>query len=165
MSLKGNIKSMGVIDLFQWIEINRKTGVLVMAQEKIEKCFCFREGRIIFVSSRKEGERLGEFLSDNGNIDEESMKNALFKSRDIGIPFTLYLIDNRIVPKEFLMVAIEQLAGILFSDMLDWKRGYFEFIEGLPDIVSNGPVHLNTSYLMFETVRKHNEKMKEKDKQ
>lgn len=162
MSLRGNIGSMPVTDLFQWIEINKKTGVLALAQEKVEKCFCFREGKIIFISSKKDGERLGEFLAKNGQVDEEKMKDALFKSQSEGVPFTQYIIEHKIVPREFLIVAISQLAEILFTDMLKWKTGRFEFIDGLPDIVINGPIHLSTSYLVFESVRKLNEKLKGK---
>jgi len=160
MAITGELKSMPITDLFQWIEMNQKTGVLVLAQKKIEKCFCFKEGRIIFVSSKKEGERLGEFLAENGSIDEEKMKEALYRSKDLGVPFTQYLMEHKVVPREFLMVAIEQLAEIIFSDILEWENGKFEFIDGLPDIVVNGPVHINTSFLVFETVRKRDEKRK-----
>lgn len=160
MSVRGDLKSMPVTDLFQFIEMNNKTGVLVLAQKRIEKCFCFQDGRIIFVSSKKKGERLGEFLAKTGNVDEDKMKEALFKSSKENVPFTRCLIDDRVVPKEFLMVAIEELAEIMFTDILDWETGKFEFIDGLPELVVNGPVHINTSYLIFESVRKHDEKLK-----
>jgi hypothetical protein len=157
MSLKGELKSMPITDLFQWIEINKKTGVLALAKKSVEKCFCFRDGRIIFVSSKKKGERLGEFLEKNGQIDEEKLKEALFESKEKKVPFTQYLIDNKIAPKEFLVVSVGQLAEIIFTDALNWGDGKFEFIDGLPDIVSKGPVFLSTSFLVFESVRKRNE--------
>lgn len=162
MSIRGELKSMPITDLFQWIELNKKTGVLALAGEKVEKCFCFQDGKIIFVSSKREGERLGEFLAKNGHIDEEKMKEALFESKATGVPFTQYLIENGVVPKEFLIVTIGQLAEIVFSNLLDWKDGRFEFIDGLPDIVVTGPVHISTSFLVFESVRKHDELLKRK---
>ncbi len=162
MSVTGDLRSKPITDLFQWIEMNNKTGVLVLAQGKIEKCFCFKEGRIIFVSSKKDGERLGEFLSKNGNIDEEKMKVALIESKKEEVPFTQYLIEKNVVPREFLIVALEQLSEIVFSDILDWDAGSYRFIESLPDIVVNGPIHINTSYLVFEAVRKHDERSKGK---
>lgn len=161
--MKGDLKSVPITDLFQWIEMNNKTGVLVLAREKVEKCFCFQDGRIIFVSSKKPGERLGEFLAKNGHIDEEKMKEALFESRGKKMAFTQYLIGNKIVPKEFLIVAVGQLAEIIFMDLLDWTEGRFEFIDGLPDIVAQGPVFLSTSFLVFEAVKKH-ETVKKKDR-
>ncbi|MEE9524733.1 MAG: DUF4388 domain-containing protein [Thermodesulfovibrionales bacterium] len=165
MSVKGELRSKPVTDLFQWIEMNNKTGVLLFAQGKTEKCFCFKEGKIIFVSSKKDGERLGEFLSKNGNIDEEKMKGALIASKKEEVPFTQYIIDNKVVPREFLIVAIEQLSEIIISDILDWETGTYRFIDGLPDIVINGPIHINTSYLVFEAVRKHDERSKDKGAQ
>lgn len=164
MSVRGELKSMPVTDFIQWIEMNKKTGVLSLRRhgEDVEKCFCFKEGRIIFVSSRRAGERLGEFLSRNGHIDEEKMTDALFQSRNEGVSFTHYLVEKRIVPKEFLIVAVTQLAEIVLSDILTWEEGWFEFQEGLPEIVMNGPVFLNTSFLILESVRKHDEMMKRK---
>lgn len=159
MSLKGDLESMQVSDIFQWVEMNKKTGVLTLSHEEVNKCFCFKDGKIIFVSSNKEGERFGEFLAKNSHIDEDRLKDALFKSKEAGVPFTHYLIENKIVPREFLIVAIGQLAEIVFTDILNWKSGLFDFNEGLPDIVLNGPALLNTSYLVFESIRKHDEKM------
>jgi hypothetical protein len=162
MSYEGDLRSRSVTDIFQRIEMDRETGVLLFTLDVIEKCFCFKEGRIIFVSSKKEGERLGEFLAKNGNIDEEKMKEALFASKQEAVPFTQYLVENKIVPREFLMVAIEQLSEIAFSDILDWNDGNYRFIRGLPDLVINGPIHINTSYLIFEAVRKRDERAKER---
>jgi hypothetical protein len=165
MSVKGELRSKPITDLFLWIEMSNKTGVLVLAQGEAEKCFCFKDGKIIFVSSKKDGERLGEFLSKNGNIDEEKMKGALIASKKEELPFTQYLIEKKVVPREFLIVAIEQLSEIIFSDVLDWDAGNYRFIDGLPDIVINGPIHINTSYLVFEAVRKHDERSKGKGTQ
>ncbi len=113
--MKGKLQSMPITEVFQWAEMNEKTGVLVVSKEREEKCFCFQDGKIIFVSSKKEGERLGEFLSGEGNVEEERMKDALLASQKSGIPFTRYLIENGIVPKEFLIVAIQQLAEKIFE--------------------------------------------------
>ena len=162
MSLKGELESMSIADVFQWIEMNRKTGILAVGRRDLEKYFCFRDGKVAFVSSKKEGERLGEYLSKNGQVDEEKMKEALFRSREEGVPFTRYLMDKKIVPREFLMVAISQLAETLFRDILTWEQGVFEFSDGLPDIIANGPVFINTGYVVFESIRKHDESMKGK---
>lgn len=145
---------MPVQNLFQWIEMSAKTGVLVLWKKEIEKCFCFKDGRIIFVSSRKPGERLGEFLSMNDEIAEEKMKEALVKSYEGNKPFTQYLIENEMLTQEFLEVAVKELAEVIFQDLLTWPDGRFEFIDGLPDIVAHGPVFMSTSYLVFKVYKK-----------
>ncbi|PNX52626.1 MAG: hypothetical protein BV458_08620 [Thermoplasmata archaeon M9B2D] len=154
MPRTGSLKNMPVQNLFQWIEMSAKTGVLVLWKEEIEKCFCFKDGRIIFVSSRKEGERLGEFLSMSDEVAEEKMKDALLESNDLKVPFTQYLIENNVVSKEFLEVAVKELAEVIFQDLLTWTDGRFEFFDGLPDIVSQGPVFMSTSYLVFKVYKK-----------
>ena len=162
MSLKGELRSMPIADVFQWIELNRKTGVLAVGPVEPEKYFCFRDGKVAFVSSKKEGERLGEFLSKNSQINEEKLKEALFRSQEEKVPFTRYLMDKKIVPREFLIVAIGQLAEMLLQDILTWEQGLFEFSDGLPEIVENGPIFISTGHVVFESVRKHDESKKDK---
>lgn len=145
---------MPVQNLFQWIEMSAKTGVLVLRKDEVEKCFCFKDGRIIFVSSRKPGERLGEFLSMNDEVAEERMKEALIESYETKKPFTQYLIENELLTQEFLEVAVKELAEVIFQDLMTWQDGRFEFLDGLPDIVAQGPVLMSTSYLVFKVYKK-----------
>jgi hypothetical protein len=60
------------------------------------------------------------------------------------------------------LFAIGQLAEVIFSGIFDWENDWFEFSEGPPEIVNNGPVFLNTGHLVFEAVRKHDKKRKKR---
>lgn len=63
-NVSGEIDIMALPDVMQWAEVNRKTGTLTFKYQGISKMFYFQQGKIIFVSSQKEGERLGEFLQN-----------------------------------------------------------------------------------------------------
>ena len=71
-----------------------------------------------------------------------------------------YLIDHKIVPKEFLVIAIEELAETLLVDVLRWDDGTYEFIEGLPDLVDKEFISISTNYLVFKALQQSNEKMR-----
>lgn len=152
--MRGDIVSCRVADLFRTLERDKRTGVLILISEGAEKCFCFRDGGIIFVSSKKKGERLGEFLATRGHVREEDVKKALYESRDKDVPFTQFLIESRVVKNELLVAAVEELAAAALADVFRWEKGQFEFSDGLPAIVSRGPVFISSRALLSELLRK-----------
>lgn len=152
--MRGDITPRHLADLFRAMEQDRRTGVLILIRDEVEKCFCFKDGGIIFVSSKKRGERLGEFLSTRGRVREEVVKRALYESRDKGIPFTQFLIERGIVESALLVEALEELAAAALADVFGWGKGEFEFTEGLPAIVSRGPVFISSRALLNDLLRK-----------
>jgi len=156
----GKLSIMSLPDIMQWAESNRKTGTLVIRIEGAEKSFYFQEGRLIFVSSQKKGERLGEFLSRHCRLDVEDIKKAIHESRRLGMPFTGYLISERIIDRNRLEQAIMSLAATVFTDALKAGDGTFEFINSVPHIVLNGPIKLNASYVVFESLKQYDEEQR-----
>lgn len=51
MSLRGEIRTMPLPDLFQWLELMRKTGVLALEREEIEQKFYLSDGAIATATS------------------------------------------------------------------------------------------------------------------
>ena len=60
--IKGQLSSLSITDLMQWIDMNKKSGVLFVSSGEYSKCFCFEEGRLLLASAREEGGRFGEFV-------------------------------------------------------------------------------------------------------
>jgi hypothetical protein len=54
-------------------------------------------------------------------------------------------------------VVIQQLAEETIAEVLGWQEGSFEFVEELPRLMLQSPVKLNTSFVVFESVRKYDE--------
>ena len=51
MSLRGEIQTMPLADLFQWLELMQKTGVLKLGSGQIEQQFYFSNGMIATATS------------------------------------------------------------------------------------------------------------------
>jgi putative nucleotidyltransferase with HDIG domain len=152
-AIRGDFTLMSLPDVMQWAETNRKTGTLQIEHMGVLKMFYFQEGKIIFVSSQKEGERIGEFFVRIGSIGPERLKDLMKESRRLGIPFTGYLISEKIIKRKVLEEGISQLVKTALVDALAWDTGTFEFTDELPAVVRNGPVQLNTSFLVFDSVK------------
>jgi hypothetical protein len=149
-SIKGDISVMPTTDLLQWIDLTRKTGTITATYQGTEKKIYVEDGRIVYVSSNKEGERLGEFIIKGSHLEADMIKSALIQSQAMRMPFAQRLIELNCFTIEQLKDIIISYAMELLQDAISWEDGRFEFIQGiLPSYVMNGPIKLNTSELIF----------------
>jgi hypothetical protein len=161
--IKGQLSSLSITDLMQWIDMNKKSGVLFVSSGEYSKCFCFEEGRLLLASAREEGGRFGEFVQKEGFINIAGMRELLEQGRKEERSFISVMIDKKVLPEEFVKVTVETLAEKNIVDILGWEEdGSFQFVEELPKILNKSPVKLGINFITFEAVRKHDEAMKKK---
>jgi len=149
----GDLGLMSLPDLLQWAEMNKKTGTVSISYKGVERSFYLQAGNMVFVSSSKEGERLGEFLHSTGILEPRIIASALQVSKRHGMPFTAYLVEKGIVDQETLRQTLQSLVEKILSDALTWEGGTFEFSDDVPPLISKGPVVLNISFLVFNSVK------------
>jgi len=141
---------MPLADLLQWIDLTRKTGTITASYHGTEKKIYVEGGKIVYVSSNKEGERLGEFILKDSHLEADKIKYALIQSQTMKMPFTQRLIELKLFTIAQLKDLIISYAKELLHDAISWEDGRFEFIHGiLPAYVMNGPIKLNTSEMIF----------------
>src|SRR5436305_12344273 len=70
MGIVGNLKTMQLEELLQWLSQSKKNGTLQINNGKIEKKVFFKEGRIISSASTNPEEYLGHYLLSHGHINE-----------------------------------------------------------------------------------------------
>jgi len=158
-SIKGDISVMPVADLLQWIDLAKKTGTTTASYQDTEKKIYLEDGKVVYVSSNSEGERLGEFIMKDSGFEAEKIKSALIRSQSMKIPFTQMLIDLGYFTFEDLKWTIIGYAKALLIDAISWEDGWFEFIQGIiPSYVKHGPIQLNTTELIFEVFKTIEEK-------
>ena len=90
MGISGNIKTMALAELLQWLSQGQKTGTLLIDGKKVKKRIFFEEGVIIASASTDPKEYLGHFLASHGYIDEQTVNEAViiegekvFKNLDV----------------------------------------------------------------------------------
>ena len=77
MSLSGNLRTMDLAELLQWVALGRKTGSLTFARNKIKIFIFFKDGQIISSRSNEPTRQLGHYLLFQGKITETQLKRAL----------------------------------------------------------------------------------------
>ncbi len=153
-SIKGDLSVMGLTDLLQWIDLCKKTGTIVLSNAGVEKKVYLESGSILFVSSNKPGERLGEYLHNGSMLEAGKIKSALLQSQTMKVPFTQRLIELNFFTEEQLTEIIVKHAKEILIEAVNWIEGTFEFIQGeLPSHVVKGPISLNTIELIYYVIR------------
>lgn len=157
MSIAGNLKTMELTELLQWLSQGRKTGTLVIDNGQIKKEVLFLQGRIISSTSSDPKEQLGHFLVSHGFINEVELSNAIQMQERSGmllgkILLTLGAISEADLERLLQLKAEEALYG-LFS----WKEGEFRFLDGQLPEEAFAPLDLEVTGIVLEGVRRQDE--------
>ncbi len=136
MSLSGNLRTMSLPDILQWIAQGRKTGTLHLELRAVRKRITFRDGAIFTSSSNDPRESLGQFLVSQGYVSEEQLFRALLAQEQEGRLIGSILVDGGILSENDLARALHEKACETIYDLFLWPEGGFEFKDGeLPENV------------------------------
>jgi hypothetical protein len=130
MSLIGNLRTMSLPDILQWIATGRKTGTLHLDHRSIQKRIIFRDGMIATSWSNDPRESLGQFLIREGLVSEEQLFKALLRQEEQGKLLGVILIEEGRLQADPLRRVLRLKAEETIYDIFLWREGQFEFKEG-----------------------------------
>ena len=154
--LTGETSFMPLPDLLQWHEQNRKSSILTLEALDGNRSIHFEEGRIIYASSNKPGQQLGEYLELSGHLEKATVEASLNESQRFNICFTRYLIEEQMLCPEVLTQVITELAEKILIDILIYRNCYFR-ITPLEVKYDHSPVNIATAHLIMDVIRKLDE--------
>ena len=144
--IKGQLSSLSITDLMQWIDMNKKSGVLFVTTDEQNKCFIFEEGRLLLSSAREDGDRFGDFVQKEGYMNLEGLRQAVKDGQDEGRSFIGIMIDKNVMPEQFVKVTVEYLAEKNIIDILGWEEGSF-YTGGSHIVRPGGEIHSRAAFL------------------
>jgi Domain of unknown function (DUF4388) len=157
MSLTGNLRTMSLPDILQWIAGGRKTGALQLERRGVQKRLAFKEGTIFSSWSNDPRESLGQFLVSQRFITEEQLFRALLSQEKEGRLVGSILVESGMLSEDDLRRALRIKAEETIYDLFHWEEGGFEFKEDeLPEKVH---VHLDLAVqgVILEGIRRVDE--------
>lgn len=136
MSLSGNLRTMSLPDILQWIAQGRKTGTLHLDHRAVQKRISFREGTIFTSWSNDPRESLGQFLVSQRYVSEEQLFRSLLVQEKEGRLIGSILVDAGILSEADLNVSLRAKAEESIYDLFLWPEGRFELKDDeLPENV------------------------------
>lgn len=157
MGITGNLKTMELAELLQWVSQGNKTGTLVIDNGEIKKQLFFREGRIISSASTDPREHLGHFLVSHGFITEEELSKAVAMQEQSKMLLGKILTTIGAISEEDLHRLLRLKAEESVYDLFSWQEGEFRFVdEDLPE-QTMVPLNLDATSIVLEGVQRLDE--------
>ena len=157
MSLAGNLRTMPLPDILQWIGMGRKTGTLHLERRSIKKQIIFKKGEIYSSWSNDPRESLGQFLIRHRLVTEEQLFKSLLRQEAQGTMLGSILVADGLIDEERLRHILSEKAEETVFDLFLWPDGAFDFKEG--EIPSDLGVHLelDVTSVLLEGARRVDE--------
>lgn len=159
MSLEGRLDDLGLPDIFQIINLSKRSGVLTLVRKEGTARLVFSQGQIIFASSDVQT-RLGYTLVKKSIITNDDLEYALRvkKGRGSEKPLGTILMEMGAVDEETIEKEIRDHITLVIQDLLGWDTGSFHFELGQP---LNDEIALKsgmgTEFLLLEATRLRDE--------
>jgi hypothetical protein len=134
MGITGNLQTMQLAELLQWLSQGQKTGALVIDDGTVEKRIYFRAGRIVSSASTDPREYLGELLVRHGHLELDALNEAVRRQEETGMLLGKILVSTGRIGEDDLQPLLEIKTREAIYDLFTWSEGRFEFLDDqLPD--------------------------------
>lgn len=162
MAIEGPLRELGIHDVFQLLDLSRKTGMLRVTSELRHNAgtICFEDGAIVSAEIRSNPHPLGALLLRTGKISEADLERARDMQQRQGDKRRLgeiLVALGAITPRELERQVRFQIEEVVF-EVMSWREGYFSFTEGpLADVPTDASVRIPTEALLMEGARRIDE--------
>ena len=157
MAIAGNLRTMQLSELLQWLSTGLKSGTLVVRGSPGEKRIYFENGRVTSSSSTLEREHLGRFLVGFGFITEEELIRALEVQQESRILLGKILVMIGAIKETELADLVRLKAAETIYDIFLWTEGSFAFIDGEIPQLPMVPISSDVTGIVMEGLRRYDE--------
>ncbi|MGH7606101.1 MAG: DUF4388 domain-containing protein, partial [Burkholderiales bacterium] len=162
MAIEGPLRELGIHDVFQLLDLSRKTGELRVTSElrQNQGTIYFDNGVIVFAEIRSNPHPLGGLLLRTGKITDADLECARNMQQHQGdkrrlgaILVALGVITHREVERQVRF----QIEEVVF-EVMSWNEGYFSFTEAAQsDVPAEVTVRIPVEALLMEGARRIDE--------
>lgn len=161
MPIEGPLKELQIHDVFQLLDLGRKTGVLRVTSELRQNAgvVYFDAGGVIAAEIRSNPHPLGALLVRGGKVREDDVARAAAIQRTRpGHRLGDILVEMGALPKKELERQIRAQVEEVIFELMSWSEGYFSFEDGpLPESLGEATVRIPTESLLMEAARRIDE--------
>jgi tetratricopeptide (TPR) repeat protein len=162
MAIEGPLRELGIHDVFQLLDLSRKTGSLrvTSALRDNEGVVCFESGRVISASIRTNPHPLGAMLVRAGKISEGDLERARASqaSRTDAKRLGELLVEAGCLTWRELERQVRLQIEMVVFELMSWQEGFFSFVEGqASDASTEAVARISTESLLMEGARRIDE--------
>ena len=132
MSLKGNLASVNLTEIFQMLSLSGREGTLFVYEGARKRAICFtKDGVSIRSRERNESNLIGKILVRMGKVDETDLQNAIEQKRSSSRLLGDVLVENGGCTKDDVESAFRiQSQEDIQELFLNRTDAQFEYVDG-----------------------------------
>jgi len=159
--IEGPLKELQIHDVFQLLDLGRKTGVLRVNSELRQNAgvVYFDGGGVVAAEIRSNPHPLGALLVRAGKVREDDVARAAGIQRTrTGHRLGDILVEMGALSRKELERQIRAQVEEVIFELMSWSEGYFSFEDGsLPPVLGEATVRIPTESLLMEAARRIDE--------
>lgn len=161
MAIEGPLKELSIHDVFQLLDLSRKTGTLRVTSQlrRNDGAIQFESGAVVAAQIRSNPHQLGALLLRAGKITEGELEMAddMQRRGDTRRLGEILVEIGALSPRDLERQIRLQVEEVVF-EVMGWQEGHFSFTEGPPtDLATGAPVRIPTEVLLMEAARRTDE--------
>ncbi len=161
MAIQGPLRELGVHDVFQLLDLGKKTGVLQVVSDvrQNQGTIWFHAAAVVAATIKANPHSLGQHLIKAGRIapDELARAQAIQAAGDPRRIGEILVALGALGAKELGIQVRAQIEDVVFT-ILGWSEGYFVFEEApVDEMPKEADVRLSVEGLLLEAARRIDE--------
>ena len=160
MAIEGPLRELGIHDVFQLLDLSRKTGALRVTSDlrDDEGHVLFDGGRVIHASIRSNPTSLERILRQAGKIGDADMAAVSALPEESGQGLGDRLVSANVISRREVDRQFRQAIENVIFELMSWHEGFFSFEErAVSDVPVDARIRISTESLLMEGARRIDE--------
>jgi HD-like signal output (HDOD) protein len=144
----------GFADLLQWMELNRRSGRLIVMRGRDRRVIDWKDGEIAYVSGSDPRNRFGVFLNRTRALPRATLHSLLARTFTSGTNLTRLILEGRHDTLIGLSRRAEEHARRLLFEVFEWRDAVFRYDPSRPvEKILRIRLRLRPQALAFQAVK------------
>ena len=160
MAIEGPLRELGIHDVFQLLDLSRKTGALRVTSDlrDDEGVVLFDGGRVIHASVRSHPTSIERILRHAGKVSDADLAVAASLESLPGEGLGERLVRAGVITQRELERQLRLAIESVVFELLSWQEGFFSFEErAVADVPLDARIRISTESLLMEGARRIDE--------
>ncbi|MDB4900074.1 MAG: hypothetical protein JWN53_1882 [Gemmatimonadetes bacterium] len=160
MAIEGPLRELGIHDVFQLLDLSRKTGALRVTSDLRDDAgdVLFDGGKVIYASVKSNPTSIERILRQAGKLTDADVNaaNAITDQPGLGLGDRLVLAG--VVTQRLMEQQLRQAIENVVFELMSWREGFFSFEERVvASVPVDARIRISTESLLMEGARRIDE--------
>ncbi|MFT3692395.1 MAG: DUF4388 domain-containing protein [Kofleriaceae bacterium] len=128
MSLRGTLSTMPAEDVLDWVAKRRLSAPIAFERRGLTRSVVVEDGQIVWASSNRREEQLGNILVRSGLVAERALADALGTRAETGVPLGKVLLMSGLITEAELVEILATKIRETITDVITWTDGQFDVV-------------------------------------